>query len=201
MQVQYQIILRINQDAHPNTQRATTFSSGLTSCPLTDGLLYWPCAARQKGLLTLLTRTAKESSPKPLGQRRMMSRSRVPSVAVGMGVRHQLIMRWVSGAGLGSSLETATWDCHPAIKSIIFHIRSQYLEWWSSNGMQRSDGHYIRVMAIVCEKTMGERVSTDKRFTTQAQGSIRTDTMTIKTPKCNAFLPSHNRKKYSHTRT
>lgn len=34
----------------------------------------------------------------------------------------------VSGAGLGSSLETSAWDCHKAIKSIIFHVRSQYLE-------------------------------------------------------------------------
>lgn len=65
-------------------------------------------------------------SPKPLRQRRM-TRNLLPSVAVSMGVRHQLIMAGVNGAGLGSSLEPSTWDCHQTIKSIIFSFRSQDL--------------------------------------------------------------------------
>lgn len=66
-------------------------------------------------------------SPKPLGQRQM-TRNLLPSVAVSMGVRHQLIMAGVNGAGFGSSLEPSTWDCHQAIKSIIFSVRSQDLD-------------------------------------------------------------------------
>lgn len=79
-------------------------------------------------------------SPKPFGQRRMMTRNLLPSVAVSMGVRHQLIMAGVNGAVFGSSLEPSTWDCHQAIKSIIFSVRSR--DGGSSNGLRRWDGHY-----------------------------------------------------------
>lgn len=125
------IILSNNQVTHPYTAHRKPPPSplALPAALWPMAFSYWPCAARQKGLLTLLTGTAEESvqpSPKPLRQRRM-TRNLLPSVAVSMGVRHQLIMAGVNGAGLGSSLEPSTWDCHQTIKSIIFSFRSQDL--------------------------------------------------------------------------
>ncbi len=112
MQVQYWSLSN-NQDTHPNTAHTKPPPSHL---PFDR----WPFHTGH------VLQDRRVSSHYSQGQRRM-TRNLLPSEAVSMGVRHRLIMAGVNGAGLGSSLETSTWDCHQTIKSIIFSFRSQDL--------------------------------------------------------------------------
>lgn len=133
----------INQEAHPNTTHRKPPPSplALPAALWPMAFSYWPCVARQKGLLTLLTGTAKESAQDALAKN-PSDRDGWPAT---FSLQWLVIMRGVNGVQFSSSLEPSVWHSLQAIKSIIFSVKSQDLEGGSCNGLPHSnmyDGHF-----------------------------------------------------------